>query len=107
MVLLLAGRGENVLLLTNVQFDVIVSPRIDINAMVILFSCSRSYIVSMPYKIDYFLLEDDFIEFEYMEEENKLLSGQFLFYFFEFITIVKLGLKAQSWKTTIDAEDNI
>ena len=56
--------------------------------MVYPFSCSRSYIMSMPTKIEYFLLEDEFIAFEYMEEENKLLSGQFLFYFFEFITIL-------------------
>ena len=56
--------------------------------MVNLFSCSRSYIMSMPTKIECFLQEDEFNAFEYMEEENKLLSGQFLFYFFEFITIL-------------------
>ena len=44
--------------------------------------------MSMPTKIKYFLLEDDFIEFKYMEEESNLLSGQFLFYFLEFITIL-------------------
>ena len=42
----------------------------------------------MSSKLEFFVLDDEYTEFEYREEEGNNLSGKFLVYLFVFIIIL-------------------